>query len=525
MSRGKGRRGSLFGLLARYVLLFTLALFALAALALYLWDARMAQLFSPPDWDGLLSDPALRAGRYEELVPYLQNAGEFAVYEEGALVYATAEDFDPLLTEGELSCIPLQGETIQADTYPQPGAADGEQLLIVRQNLDAEGNIDAQAVVLDADGQVLWGGFGDGRAAYTARELSFLTNSRFEGCFLTRAPLPGAPECWLLLRERVLSEGEYLRRYADAQRVLVPFVPLLFGAAALSVWLLWRRIAKPLRRLDDAVAAQAAGHPARAGGCGGPREVRRIAESFDRFADQLEASEAERNRLDAARQKMIADISHDIKTPVTVICGGIDAVCDGKVPPEDFERTLRMIRQRADTLARLADDFHEYAKVEHPAFALHAERTDACEFLREYLAAKYDEIELAGFTLEASIPEQPIRCCIDGFQLTRALDNLLSNALRHNRLGTALFFAVGAADGCAVIRIADNGEGIPPERRARIFEPFVTGDDARSSAGSGLGLSIALQIVKAHGGTLSLEPHPLPPRVTEFVLSLPLSEM
>ena len=74
------------------------------------------------------------------------------------------------------------------------------------------------------------------------------------------------------------------------------------------------------------------------------------------------------------------------------------------------------------------------------------------------------------------------------------------------------------------IRIADNGEGIPPARRARIFEPFVTGSDARSTSGSGLGLSIARQILERQGGTLTLTPHPVPPRVTEFVLTLPCAE-
>ena len=521
MRRGKAA-GSLFGLLARYVLFFTLTLLALAALALHLWDIRMAQLFSPPDWNSLLSDFALREERYDLLSRYLRDAGDFAVYENGNLLYATAEDFDPLLTEGELDCIPLQGDTLQVDSYPQFDSAGNEQLLLVRQSLDTAGSLRAEAMVLDADGAVLWGGFGDGRDLYTDRELSFLTNSRFEGCFLTQAPFPGNSARRILLRERELSEEEYLRRYADAQRSLLLFLPLLFAVAALAVWLLWRRIAKPLRRLDDAVVAQADGHRGRAGGCGGPREIRHIAESFDRFADQLEASEAERRRLDAARQKMIADISHDIKTPVTVICGGIDAICDGTVPPSDLDRTLRMIRRRADTLAQLTDDFHEYAKVEHPAFVLHTERADLCEFLRDYLAAKYDEIELAGFSLETQIPEHPVWCRIDCHQLTRALDNLLSNALRHNRLGTALFFAVTREDRRAVVWIADNGEGIPPERRARIFEPFVTGDDARSSPGSGLGLSIARRIVKAHGGTLGLNANPLPPKVTEFVLTLPL---
>ena len=78
--------------------------------------------------------------------------------------------------------------------------------------------------------------------------------------------------------------------------------------------------------------------------------------------------------------------------------------------------------------------------MEHPEFVLHPGRTDLCEFLREYLAGKYEEIDLAGFSLEVSIPEEPVWCPLDELQFRRVLDNLLSNALRHNRLGTVLFF-------------------------------------------------------------------------------------
>ena len=83
------------------------------------------------------------------------------------------------------------GDTLQVDSYPQFDSAGNEQLLLVRQSLDTAGSLRAEAMVLDADGAVLWGGFGDGRDLYTDRELSFLTNSRFEGCFLTQAPFPG----------------------------------------------------------------------------------------------------------------------------------------------------------------------------------------------------------------------------------------------------------------------------------------------------------------------------------------------
>ena len=102
------------------------------------------------------------------------------------------------------------------------------------------------------------------------------------------------------------------------------------------------------------------------------------------------------------------------------------------------------------------------------------------------------------------------------------LDNLLSNALRHNRLGTVLFFDLTAGGGWATLRVADNGAGIPPERARDIFEPFVVGSDARSGRGSGLGLSITRRIVEKHGGTIALSSSPAPGHSTEFVLQLPL---
>lgn len=300
-------------------------------------------------------------------------------------------------------------------------------------------------------------------------------------------------------------------------------MPLYLADAGLFIWWLRRRIARPLRKLNDAVAAQAAGHSVRVGDCGGPREIRRIAESFDRFADRLDASEAERRRLDAGRQKLIADISHDLKTPVTVICAGVDAVCDSKVPPEDVPRALRVIRQRADTLARLVDTFHEYSKTEHPDFTLHCERTDVCEFVREYLAAKYDEISMAGFSLEPDIPDAPIFCLVDRLQFTRALDNLFSNALRHNRLGTVLFTDVAGENGAAVIRVADNGEGIPP-RAARTSSSRSSRATTRARPpAAGWGCRSRGASWSATAARWSWRRAPPPGRSTEFVITLPLA--
>ena len=226
--------------------------------------------------------------------------------------------------------------------------------------------------------------------------------------------------------------------------------------------------------------------------------------------------------MDRERQRMIANISHDLKTPVTVIAGYVDALADGKIPPAEQSRYLAAIRSRTDALTQLINAFHEYSKVDHPQFTLQRRDLDLCEYLREYLAGQYDAIELAGFALEVSIPEEPCPCSLDPFQFGRALDNLIGNALRYNRLGTLLTVTLAVEPGWALLTVADNGEGIPPQRAAAIFEPFVVGSDARSGGGSGLGLSITRRLVELHGGTITLDNRP--EEGAAFLIRLPLPQ-
>ena len=104
----------------------------------------------------------------------------------------------------------------------------------------------------------------------------------------------------------------------------------------------------------------------------------------------------------------------------------------------------------------------------------------------------------------------------------RALDNLVGNALRYNRLGTVLTVRLELRPGEALLTLADNGEGIPPDRAAAIFDPFVVGSDARSGGGSGLGLSITRRLVELHGGTITLDNHP--GQGAAFLIRLPLPQ-
>lgn len=524
--KNKKFSGSLFSLLARNYLLFTLTLLIMAGAVFCLWDWRLSQLFQSVDWDGLLADERLSAGDYEGLCSYLGgNNGDFAVCnEDGIVVYASGPGFAPLYTQGELECMWPYGDLFTIDAYEEPKEGGPLRYLLIRRSYKPDGDLEMMDILaLDEAYQVVFGGFGDGRTEYTRQEYQFLSGGMKELYYRAPFTAEDGSAMLLIIRDVRVSEEDYARRYQDTWRVWLLCIPLYLAAAGVFIWWLSRKIGRPLRRLNDAVVSQAQGKLVKVGNCGGTREIRRIGESFDRFSEQLAESERERRLLDEGRQKLIADISHDLKTPITVIAGYIDAICDGKVPPEELQRYLRAIQGKAEALTELVNAFHEYSKVEHPEFTIHPRRTDLCEFAREYLAGKYDEIDLAGFVLEISIPEHPVWCLLDELQFRRVLDNLVANSLRHNRLGTVLYVDLAVDGGSAVMRVADNGSGIPKDRAERIFEPFVVGSDARSGKGSGLGLAITRRIVELHGGTISLTAHPDPGRSTEFVVRLPLA--
>lgn len=516
----KRRERGLSALLGKSFLLFALTLAVAAGGVYWLWSSCIDRIYSITDWEQLLADSRLKQGNYNALRAYLGNEDGFAVLTpDGESIWSSEEALGSL-TQGELSCVSDYSSGSYVEAYSIQGGDGPARYRVTRYTEDGG----SEEMELDSSLRVVSGGLGDGREQYTRREYAILA-----GMWPARASLSqfsfkntDGEARVLLMSTAFPDEQTTYQAYQASWRVWLLLLPVSVLAGAFFAGRIRRAIRLPLDRLHDAMLAQVEGRSVRVGNCTDVRELRRIGETFDMLSDRLAESERERERLDRDRQRMIADISHDIKTPVTVIAGYADALAAGKIPPEDQPRCLEAIRSRTQALTGLVNAFHEYAKVEHPAFVLHTERTDLCEFLRVYLAGKYGEIDLAGFTLEVSIPETPLFCALDPFQFTRVLDNLLSNSLRHNRLGTLLAVSLRGGGKTAVLTVADNGSGIPPKQMQTIFEPFVVGSDARSSGGSGLGLSITRRIVALHGGTIALSAHPALGCGTEFVLTLPL---
>jgi signal transduction histidine kinase len=252
-----------------------------------------------------------------------------------------------------------------------------------------------------------------------------------------------------------------------------------------------------------------------------PAEFRQVVVNFDHMLDKLETSRQETEQAYQEKQRVLADISHDLKTPLTVIQGYARALADGMVPPDKQEHYIQIISQRAENMSQLLKVLLDYTRLEHPNFQMAREKVDFSEFCRQYLSEKYQEIQLSGFQLELDIPEEPIYIAIDIQLMRRVLENLVGNALNYNPAGTTLYVGLRTEEKNAQLTVADNGIGIPTEIQSNLFEAFVSGNQARTSGGgSGMGLSIVKRIVQLHGGSVELRQPPENGFSAEFVIQL-----
>lgn len=208
------------------------------------------------------------------------------------------------------------------------------------------------------------------------------------------------------------------------------------------------------------------------------------------------------------RNLLLSDIAHDLKTPMTTVSGYAMVLNDGLVTDRDKQREyLGTIVDKTRRMNVMVELLLDYARLESGGMEMHFQRIDVCEWLRSLVAELYDELEEAGIEPVIDIPEATCFAQIDPVQFGRVIINLVNNARKHMKTGTHIFIRLYPAESREGFRlfVADDGVPIPEELAEHIFDPFVRGDASRSSSGgSGLGLSIAEQIVTLHGGRIWL---------------------
>jgi signal transduction histidine kinase len=303
-----------------------------------------------------------------------------------------------------------------------------------------------------------------------------------------------------------------------ARRIVEQFGPylavgallLLVGGTALAALLIFRPAHTQLRALEDAARRFGEGDLAARAPATGGDEVAAVAQAFNRMADDLSARQRQLEDADRARRQLLADVSHELMTPLTAIRGYAETLSLPQFGPAsaDGQRYVHIIQEEGERIERLVGDLLDLARYEASGVTFVREPVSIAELFdrvveRHEQAARGNQV-----TIDVRLPDEEMTVMGDPRRLEQALQNLASNALRHAPAGGRVTVSAEQKDGVTWLRVADSGMGIPAEHLPHVFDRFYKADASRTESGSGLGLSIVKAIVERHGGQVSVESTP-----------------
>ncbi len=251
-------------------------------------------------------------------------------------------------------------------------------------------------------------------------------------------------------------------------------------------------------------------------------EFGELEDIFNKMAQQIEKEIALRKQSEDNRKKLILDISHDLKNPLSSIMGYAE-LCFNKsdLSKDELYTYSKVIYENSLRANNLITDLFELSRMESSEYATNKTKADIGEYLRVTIGTFIATFDKAGFSYTFNVPEQEIFAEIDIKQMARVFQNLVANTVQYNSKGTKIQISLIEQDDEIVIIFKDNGIGMPTEVVKDIFQPFVRVDSARNSetGGTGLGLAIVDKIIAAHGGNISLRTDEN--CGCEFIISIP----
>lgn len=531
------RRGSIFSLLINNYILFTVIIIISAILInnvsnYLIFGDYDATLGLTKKYQNYLKEEKFNKLNLKEITG---EDGTIEILDENYnLIYSLGKDINKeKYNEDEINAIPnYRKDDTYLNIYDYYSENGESYKLIIAESYYSEGVISNSLKstskwfkVLDKNlNVILESDNAPAKKNYTEKEIIYMRGYYNNGLFIEKYQYINNDG---IKRTAIIKSRElYTNSFFKKMNILTKIDFVVFGIAyiilvVIFVFVLRSKFYEPLEKLNKAMELLTEGKRKKPVDYSGPREFVDICDRFNIMVSKLEDSENQRKKLMNDKERMMADISHDLKTPITSIQGYAKALSDGIIADEDKDKYIKIIYEKSKKLTELINIFHEYSKLEHPDFNLIFEKVDLSEYLRAYIALKYEDIVESGFNIEVDIPEEEMEIKIDKVQLQRVFDNILGNSIKHNEKGTNIYVSLKEKNDIYQIIIADDGKGISKDIANNIFEAFTVGDESRNSKqGSGLGLAIAKTIVDLHGGTIELEPESLKKFSTQFKIIL-----
>jgi len=285
--------------------------------------------------------------------------------------------------------------------------------------------------------------------------------------------------------------------------------------ALIMTFFLSRRTLAPVKALTSAAKRLGRGDFSQRVQVKDRSELGELANTFNSMASDLE-------RAEQLRQNMVADIAHELRTPLSNIRGYLEAIRDGVIKPD--ADTIRSLNEEATLLSRLVEDLHELSLAEAGELKLICQVENIAELIKQTVAEVQTQAIAKGLLVSVDLPDNLPPVNIDPHRISQVLRNLLENAVAHTVIGDAITVTARQKDKYVEVSVTDTGEGIPAEDLPNIFERFYRVDKSRTRAtgGTGLGLTITKRLVEAHGGRI--EAHSELGQGSRFVFTLPVPE-
>ena len=286
------------------------------------------------------------------------------------------------------------------------------------------------------------------------------------------------------------------------------------GIAVLLTFLLSRPILAPVKALINATRQFGRGNLSHRVDNKDRGELGELASSFNSMAGNLE-------RIECLRRNMVADVAHELRTPLSNLKGYLEAINDGVIKPD--KKTISSLNEEAASLSRLVADLQELSLADAGELKMTFQSENIINLIQETVNATQSKATAKNLKLNADLPAKLPTLNVDPQRIKQVIHNLLDNAIAHTGKGGTVTLKAIEKNGMISVSVADTGEGIPPEDLPTIFERFYRVDKSRSrtTGGSGLGLTIAKRLVEAHGGKISVDSQP--GKGSTFTFSLPVS--
>lgn len=301
------------------------------------------------------------------------------------------------------------------------------------------------------------------------------------------------------------AHGEAEHAFVDAVNHSLWLAGLASGLGAIVLGIvLSRRIVAPLGRLTVAVQRIAGGDLSHRVGISGKDEIGQLATAFDSMAANLARSEE-------TRRHMLADVAHELRTPVSIIQGSLEAMMDGVLPPTPAN--LASAHEETRHLSRLISDLREISLAESGQLRLELSDLAVSDLFIRGIEVNQPEAAVREVRLQAEVGDSPSFVRVDRDRFLQIINNLIANALRYTPAGGSVTLSAdgpgkdGILSGMVRVSVADTGSGIPANELPHVFDRFYRVDKSRTraSGGSGLGLALVKQLVEAHGGSVWAE--------------------